>query len=607
MTKTRNRLISVGIALLLLIAAAVFVIPQKTASAAAFSGGNGTSSNPYRISTAADLSAIAQQVNSSGTEHYKDVYFKLSNNIDLGGKEWTPIGKNDSTYWFEGNFDGNGKTISNLTINKTNDRYIGLFGCNKGTIQNLIIKDVNIITGSGQGRAGAVCALNRGKIEKCGVDSGTIVGKNYYDVGGICGGNTDGTVSQCYNKADLSAEKGEAAGISGMNCRGTIENCYNAGTITQTGTNDYGYLAGGICSDNCSGSDKGTIENCLNFGKVTSAGGKSYGSGNGGMVNHFYYDIDVCGRLEGTGSGKTTAQLCSGSLPYSTFDSSIWEVGSSSEVQKGRLKTATYTYPSLKNVGTAVTVGGGKISYDYSTDKTSGFKNFDSATPIYTADDFKAIKDKLDGNYVLMKDIDFNGEKIEPIGDNDTRFTGKFSGNNHTISNFTINTSEKYVGLFGVNNGTIMNLAVEGGNVIGGSDVGGICGENYGTIYCCSFDGTVSGNNFVGGICGMNDKIISNCFNSGKITGAGHTGGICGKHYVGSIEYCISVGTIECTGSNSAYGGVAGSKSTYAATTIGYCYYDYEVCKVRNDYAVGETANDPGTTCIGAVRRYQPI
>ena len=557
-----------------------------TASAAVFSGGDGSSGNPYKISTAADLAAIAQQVN-SGNTHYKDEYFKLTADIDLGGMEWTPIGKDNDSYWFEGNFDGNGKTISNLTINKTNDRYIGLFGCNKGTIQNLIIKDVNIITGSGQGRAGAVCALNRGKIEKCGVYSGTIVGKNYYDVGGICGGNTDGIVSQCYNKADLSAEKGEAAGISGMNCRGTIENCYNAGTITQTGTNGSGYLAGGICSDNCSGSDKGTIENCLNFGKVTSANGTSYGSGNGGTVNHFYYDIDVCGSLDGTGAGKTTAELCSGSLPYSTFDGSIWEVGSSSEVVKGRLKTVKYTYPSLKGVGTAVTVSG-EQTYDFSL--TADGTTYEEFTPITTAEEFLAIgkdDDSRAKNYVLMNNIDFKGAEIETIGEQFESFKGKFSGNGHIISNFTINkSSDDCVGLFGYNNGTIMNLAVEGGNVTGGSYVGGICGQNEGEIYACSFDGTVSGNNFVGGICGRNEYSgeISNCFNSGNVNGSVNVGGVCGlQNERSSISYCISVGTVTGVG---YVGGVLGENQGSSAT-INYCYFDNSVCKLENELSVG--------------------
>ncbi len=599
MTKTRNRLISVGIALLLLIAAAVFVIPQKTASAAAFSGGNGTSSNPYRISTAADLSAIAQQVNSSGTEHYKDVYFKLSNNIDLGGKEWTPIGKNDSTYWFEGNFDGNGKTISNLTITqKTDGGFLGLFGCSRGTIKNLFIKNVNI-TGSGQGRACAICAANYGTIEKCGVDSGKIVDNtSEYKIGGVCGVNF-GTISQCYNKADLTANNGRVAGISGMNYQGTIKNCYNAGTITQTGTNASGYLAGGICSDNSSS----TIENCLNFGKVTSAGGKSYGSGKRGTVNHFYYDIDVCGSLEGTGSGKTTAELCSGSLPYSTFDSSIWEVGSSSEVPKGRLKTAAYTYPSLKDVGTAVTVGG-KISYDFSTDKTSGFSNFEDATPIYTAEDFKAIKDNLSGNYVLMNDIDFNGAEIEPIGTNSFSDKFKFSGNGHTIRNFKINKPNGiYVGLFDVNteDSLIMNLAVENGEIIGGTHVGGICGYSNGTIFACSFDGKVTGKSTggtAGGICGsVISGEVTNCFSSAEVTGGYSVGGIAGRNSGGSISNCISIGTVS-GGASSRMGGVLGYNSS---GTIGCCYYDYEVCKVENDVAVGNTMSNTISTVNAAM------
>lgn len=557
MTKTRNSLISVGIALLLLIAAAVFVIPQKTASAASFSGGDGTSSNPYRISTAADLAAIAQQVNSSGTEHYDGVHFKLSKNIDLGGMEWAPIGKNDSTYYFKGNFDGNGHTISNLTITqKTDGGFLGLFGCSRGTIKNLFIKNVNINAAYGEKAAGAICAANYGTIEKCGVDSGTIVDKSS-GIGGISGRNY-GTISQCYNKADLTANNGRVAGISGMNYQGTIENCYNAGTITQTGTNASGYLAGGICSDNGSGS----VTNCLNFGKVTSAGGTSYGSGKGGTVNQFYYDKDVCGSLNGTGSAKTTAALCNGSLPYSTFDSSIWETGSSSEVQKGRIKTVKYTYPKLVMGGDGVSKNA--YQYDFSTEKTSGFSNFENATPIYTAAEFKAIKDNLSGNYVLMNDIDFNGAEIEPIGTNSFSDKFKFSGNGHTIRNFKINKPNGiYVGLFDVNteDSLIMNLAVENGEIIGGTHVGGICGYSNGTIFACSFDGKVTGKSTggtAGGICGsVISGEVTNCFSSAEVTGGYSVGGIAGRNSGGSISNCISIGTVS-GGASSRMGGVLG-------------------------------------------------
>ena len=581
-----------------------------TASAVAFSGGDGSSGNPYRISTAADLAAIAQQVN-SGNTHYKDEYFELSRNIDLGGMEWTPIGKNDSTYWFQGNFDGGSYTISNLTITQeTGEGFLGLFGCNSGTIRNLYIENVKIITAKyGTYPAGAVCGINSngGTIEKCGVDSGTIVDDiSYYNIGGVCGVN-HGTVSQCYNKANLTAKNGKVAGISGANYQGTIENCYNAGTITQTGTNANNYLAGGICSYNGSS----TIENCLNFGKVTSANGTSYGSGNGGTVNHFYYDIDVCGSLDGTGGGKTTAELCSGSLPYSTFDSSIWEVGSSSEVKKGRLKTVKYTYPSLKGVGSAVTAVG-KQTYDFSL--TADGTTYEEFTPITTAEEFMAIGNNDDSrakNYVLMNNINFKGAEIDPIGKQFESLKGKFSGNGYTISNFTINkSSDDCVGLFGYNNGTIMNLAVEGGNVTGGSYVGGICGENEGTIYACSFDGTVSGNNSVGVICGQNEYSgeISNCFNSGNVNGSVSVGGVCGlQNGRSSISYCISVGTVTGVG---YVGGVLGENQGSSAT-INYCYFDNSVCKLEDELSVGNmnlvessklyvNRSDTGALCVNS-------
>lgn len=608
MTKNRNRLISVGIALLLFIAAAVLIIPTTTASAASFSGGDGSSGNPYRISTAADLAAIAQQVNNSGIAHYDGVYFKLYKDINLGGMEWAPIGKNDSTYWFNGNFDGDGHTISNLTITqKTDGGFLGLFGCSRGTIKNLFIKNVNINAAYGEKAAGAICAANYGTIEKCGVDSGTIVDKSS-GIGGISGRNY-GTISQCCNKADLTTENGKAAGISGMNYQGTIENCYNAGTITQTGTNE-NYLAGGICSDN----NGGIVKYCLNFGKVISANGVGYGvSKDNGTVTECYYDEDVCGNLNGDGTAMTSAVLCSGYLPGS-LDDSVWYEGSEDSKTDGRYKTAIYTYPSLKGVGTAVKTDG-KQQYDFSI--SGNGKTFEDFTYIETAEDFKNIANNLSGNYVLKNDINFEGEVIEPIGDSESvtgsglsmPFSGNFSGDGHKILNVTVKRElGSHSGLFGANKGTIINLSVEadvsgtayvGGicasNASGGriadcsfsgtvngtkSYVGGICGENKGGIMRCVADGTVSGDSNVGGICGSNNSSngnIENCLNSSDVTrksSNGNIGGIVGQSiYNSTVSYCISIG--KTSGTDSSYiGGVCGYAS---GATITNSYFDSEV------------------------------
>ena len=571
MTKNRNRLISVGIALLLFIAAAVLIIPTTTASAASFSGGDGSSGNPYRISTAADLAAIAQQVNNSGIAHYDGVYFKLYNDINLGGMEWAPIGKNDSTYWFNGNFDGDGHTISNLTITqKTDGGFLGLFGCSRGTIKNLFIKNVNINAAYGEKAAGAICAANYGTIEKCGVDSGTIVDKSS-GIGGISGRNY-GTISQCYNKADLTTENGKAAGISGMNYQGTIENCYNAGTITQTGTNE-NYLAGGICSDN----NGGIVKYCLNFGKVISANGVGYGvSKDNGTVTECYYDEDVCGNLNGDGTAMTSAVLCSGYLPGS-LDDSVWYEGSEDSKTDGRYKTAIYTYPSLSGVGTAATRKGGQ-TYDFSVGAIG--KTYEDFTYIETPEDFKNIANNLSGNYVLKNDIDFKGEVIEPIGDSESvtgsglsmPFSGNFSGDGHKILNVTVKRElGSHSGLFGANKGTIINLAVEA-DVSGTAYVGGICASNAsgGRIADCSFSGTVNGTkSYVGGICGENKGVILRCAADGTVSGDSSVGGICGSNSGGDIENCLNSSDVTRKSSNGNIGGIVGE--SVDNSTVKFC------------------------------------
>ena len=485
--------------------------------------------------------------------------------------EWAPIGKNDSTYWFNGNFDGDGHTISNLTITqKTDGGFLGLFGCSRGTIKNLFIKNVNINAAYGEKAAGAICAANYGTIEKCGVDSGTIVDKSS-GIGGISGRNY-GTISQCYNKADLTTENGKAAGISGMNYQGTIENCYNAGTITQTGTNE-NYLAGGICSDN----NGGIVKYCLNFGKVISANGVGYGvSKDNGTVTECYYDEDVCGNLNGDGTAMTSAELCDSSFTDSL--NSNWESGSEDSKTDGRYKTAIYTYPSLKGVGRTAVKTDGKQQYDFSI--SGNGKTFEDFTYIETAEDFKNIANNLSGNYVLKNDINFEGEVIEPIGDSESvtgsglsmPFSGNFSGDGHKILNVTVKRElGSHSGLFGANKGTIINLSVEA-DVSGTAYVGGICASNAsgGRIADCSFSGTVNGTkSYVGGICGENKGGIMRCVADGTVSGDSSVGGICGSNSGGDIENCLNSSDVARKSSNGNIGGIVGQSINNS--TVSYC------------------------------------
>ncbi len=594
MTKTRNRLISVGIALLLLIAVAVFIIPQETANAAwdgnAADGltGGGTQADPYLINNASDLACLANSVN-DGTASYDGEYIKISDgaDIDLGGHDWTPIGTESNP--FKGTFDGNKQTITNLTLNGDD---CGLFGYNSGTLKDICLEKISV---TARENAGGVCVFNNGTIDGCGILSGTINGSNPNggSFGGISKKNT-GTISRCFNHADVTGAY--CSGIVFKNSS-IVKDCYNAGTIEGAS------YATGISYENTN-----TISTCLNLGKIIAEDrtyvdgtieirGQSICSWNNfsAVIENCYNDISVCQKELVSGfsnkvtavADKTTEELCGSALPEG-FDPDVWSIGSADSdvtTTDNIFGTKGYKYPYLTNVGTPAERTADFYNFGYNSYNWAEFKYIESAN------DFIALtKDdsKWSGNYVLKNDIVFeDGTAITPIGNKTTGFTGKFSGNGFTISNFTIDkTNDDNVGLFGFNNGTIMNLAANG-TVRGGSSVGGICGKNSngGTIYNCSFGGKVSGQaggSCVGGICGENANPIINCFNSADVSGEEMVGGICGFSYL-DLSYCVNVG--EVTGTSSV-GGVCGYRVNAGITD---CFYDTDVCSAEN--AVGNDAS----------------
>lgn len=592
MTKTRNRLISVGTGLLLFIAAVLFIIPQKTAgaetwieSAAEFAAGDGTQGAPYQISSAGELANLAKMV--SGGETYESTYFELTADIDLGGKEWTPIGTKDSQ--FAGKFSGNGKTIRNLTVGGGDNN--GLFAYSSGEIKDVYLEKIDITTTM---NAGGVCAFNSGTIEGCGVLSGTIIcsNPNGGQLGGICRENS-GTISRCFSNA--SVKGATSAGIVYIN-RGNsvVQDCYNTGTLEGSSS------ASGINTNNY-----GKIKTCLNLGaviaedKISEEGSVIRGYGicvmnvPGASLENCYSDSDVCPkelfggfRNNTTVYYKTTAELCGGSLPDG-FDGSVWNVGSIGGIADkdaaDRFAAKSYTYPSLNGVGSAAAR---EVEvYNFSTDSTPDWQEFKY---IETVEDFRKIEDDLSGNYVLAKDIDFGGKNYRPIAyKSGTSFTGKFSGNGHTISNISVKYDDDLVGLFGTNKGLIMNLAVSG-EVTGEEYIGGICAKNEGTIYSCSFDGevkqsaTTQSKGKVGGICGANYATISNCFNSADVSGKDCIGGICGEMCGKDpvVVYCVSVGKVSGFTGSAIVGGICGygaNVSYGGSPELSHCRFDMDV------------------------------
>ena len=477
-----------------------------TTVATSFAGGDGSESTPWEISNGAELAYLAQQVNNGNS--YEDKYFKLTAEINLGGKEWTPIGTSSNP--FTGNFSGGGKKITNLKIDKPNDKYIGLFGCNYGKISNVGIEGGSV---TGKDSVGGVCGDNGGPISNC-YNTGEVTGEN--SVGGVCGSSSYVTISNCYNTGDVSGSD-MVGGVCGYN-RGPIENCYNTGSVTG------GSNVGGVCGY----FDGGTISNCYYLEGTSSTG---IGSGS---------DSD---------DPKTLNELCE--LDFG--DTNVWTAGSYKEETNGRMRTLTYTLPSLNGVGTEQT-----IELNYYNFGTTDSPEWQEYTPITDAAGLQAINDNLSGKYVLMNDIDLSTvADFTPIGtDIINAFTGKFSGDGHKIKNLKINSESDYIGLFGHSNGTIMNVGIEGGSVtVTGYNVGGVCGyNNCGTISNCYNTASVTGIGYdVGGVCGNNNGTISNCYNTGKVSGNDRVGGVCGYN-CGTIENCYNTGKV--TGTGSQVGGV---------------------------------------------------
>lgn len=567
-------------------------------TAVAFTQGRGTKEEPWLIENAEQLAYLAQQVN-NGTD-YRWKHFRLVSDLDLSVKEWTPIGTEGNLFW--GGFDGDGHTITGMTITGKENSYVGLFGeCRNFTADSSYIKSVTVKGAniSGKSFVGAIAGAGA-NISDCYSIENTIYASRC--VGGVCG-SLIGKISGCYNSSSVSGIS-TAGGIMGSASyegnvgNGVVQYCYNIGTVTVSQQDS---SVGGITGASANRYD---ISNCLNCGKITGNGknvGGIAGSTDSNYMNFIgncYYNSDLNNAGVGEGASDkviplTTSQLC-GALPEG-LDSTIWKEGSvdtstAKATDTGsRFGTATGTYINLTKVAK---IGETKTAsvpvYNYVT--TNG-DDWDTYTLITTAEEFVAIgrdDTKWSGNYVLENDIDVSGVKLTSIGNPGTAYTGKFSGDGHTISHINLQEGNGYGSLFGyVKDSKVMLLAVNGEIDLGNNDAGGICGVlDGGEIYGSSFIGTVKGAT-VGGICahGGSGK-ISQCFFEGDLQGRNATAGICGMGgNVGGINHCISIATIDITENDGNLAGITNIKD-YGVTN---CYFNNDICNVEDTYKLGRT------------------
>ena len=241
------------------------------------------SNGSYTVYNADGLLNVAELVNGGKT----DINITLEKNIDLTGKDWTPIGTDyDNSY--KGTFDGGGHTITGLTFT-TNDEYAGLFGwLNKaGTVKNVVMEGVQITSNHMSGSIGGVVGYSYGTIENCSV-SGSVSGTIF--VGGVVGAQVGGSITGCSSSATVkgTADVGGVAGATNLGA--TMTACYATGNVTVEIDPRKDIFGGGLLGFNGGSS----LLACYAIGNVTSTGsgtGKVY---IGGLVGYNYTDVTAC-------------------------------------------------------------------------------------------------------------------------------------------------------------------------------------------------------------------------------------------------------------------------------------------------------------------------
>jgi len=520
---------------------------------------------------------------------------------------------------FDGTINGNGFIIYNLFINRSiamhvgfirelgyngflsnitliasevycNSSVGGLVGENNGKVQNCYVTG-NVI---GNYDVGGLIGLNDyGTVQNC-FAAGNVSGNRY--VGALVGRNNHGTVQNCSasgtsygkvipNSSEIGTDTGgdSTGGLMGYN-EGMVHNCSATGTIT--GGDDVGGLVG---------ENRGAIQNSSAIGTITG------GHGVGGLVGENEGTVQNCsatGNISGVqfigglvGKNEGTLRNCSTMGNISGY----WDIGGLMGHNKFKIINSFYCINSTtinqKNVITPYGIykyqfdqwlsNGKKLNIDdylsknigldyYNIANTSDIKNilpfvaYENHKFRQTADIDISTEPNL--HIPLFEKGEYDGlvSKIYKLNitNSDISNTGFFGfvGNQTIIKNVSlidinVKGDDAVGGLVGINNGGKIQNCFAAGNVSGNVSVGGLVGENEGTIQNCTTTGNVNGSAFVGGIVGGNYGTVLNCSATSNMSGKWNVGGLVGGTNEGIVENCSATGNVR---GNSNVGGLVG-------------------------------------------------
>ena len=389
-------------------AAQAKVFNNDTRVATHFTSGMGTQTEPYLISTAAQLKYLQERTNSKSSFSYNK-YYRLATDINVeDGTNWIPIGK--TNYEFLGHFDGDGHTIYGTLTNSSNAsdyNIFGFFGSIKdGSVRNLHIAATvtNAYAGASDVSTGGLAGnIYQSEISGCSskgdIQGGTTT-ENYsgYYTGGLIGYATSSVISDCTVRGTVKAGK-MSADVGGANYTGgvvgyidimgsqptsTIQSCTNYATITGSSSGKSGNsYTGGIAGYTFGQSDKkANIRHCTNHGTITAT--YTYNQKYcyvGGLIGRMESDTNLSdseNRGDVTG-GQTNDKesSCGGLAGYTTLGATITCCTNRGAVTGNSGSTNTYNYTGglvgnnlgtlhlCLNAGTATVTKGTASSRNY--------------------------------------------------------------------------------------------------------------------------------------------------------------------------------------------------------------------------------------------------
>ncbi len=511
---------------------AVMVFGQTSTAPSA---GDGSSGNPYQITSLNNLYWLSQ--NSAQWNKY----FILMNDVDASATfSWsggfTPIG-NGSTA-FTGIFHGNGYCISNLYINRPAADFVGLFGNVNypSTIDYLTVTNSHITGNRGVG--GMIGLCSGGMVNYCNAIGVTVMGNNQC-IGGLIGwldcSTLVGTATGCSATGTVTTATADVGGLVGW-LNGYVYDSYARVSVTaQNGSHGCGGVVGFIIG--------GTVVRCYAAGSLNSPYGGLGGivggnQGGSAITNCFWNNSLYTGSSNSYGTGVSTAAM----QVQSTYTGAGWSF-------PGTWAFIDDLYPEV--LASLAPRGGGTSGNPYSIKSLGNLL-------------WLSVHSETWGNtFVQTTDIDAastvrwnSGSGFSPIGNNTVRFTGTYNGNFHTIKNLSINRpSSDNIGLFGlILGGSVQNLGLTNETVRGGSFVGGIAGmlmygATHASIISCYSTGNVAGNYYVGGLLGWNaygpilTAYLNYCYSTADVTGVNDVGGLVGYNE-STVSKCYATGNV---------------------------------------------------------------